>query len=243
MENRTGKRWMSIFCLRPVFVWPKHTQGKLIWNDTSQRLKNHSRHEVWLICRTKPYPGDPAPRLDTAADITHDSCCVTRISLATHTGTHVDAEAHVIHGGKRLGDYPLTAFSGLARVADLRGLSVVDASALDSIESCDWLLLCTGQSEKWGSEEYFGTEPLFTEAFVKAAARIARKGIGLDCSGLDREGVALHCVWFSSGGGLMVENLTDLEMLLSESQILFAAYPLKLAAGDGAPVRAVAVLG
>lgn len=63
---------------------------------------------------TKPYPGDPAPRLDTAADITHDGCCVTRISLATHTGTHVDAEAHVIHGGKRLGDYPLTAFSGLA---------------------------------------------------------------------------------------------------------------------------------
>ena len=188
---------------------------------------------------TKPYPGDPAPRLDTAADITHDSCCVTRISLVTHTGTHVDAEAHVIHGGKRLGDYPLTAFSGLARVADLRGLSVVDASALDSIESCDWLLLCTGQSEKWGSEEYFGTEPLFTEAFVKAAARIARKGIGLDCSGLDREGVALHRL---SGGGLMVENLTDLEMLLSESRILFAAYPLKLAAGDGAPVRAVAML-
>lgn len=191
---------------------------------------------------TKPYPGDPAPRLDTAADITHDSCCVTRISLVTHTGTHVDAEAHVIHGGKRLGDYPLTAFSGLARVADLRGLSVVDASALDSIESCDWLLLCTGQSEKWGSEEYFGTEPLFTEAFVKAAARIARKGIGLDCSGLDREGMALHRLWFSSGGGLMVENLTDLEMLLSESRILFAAYPLKLAAGDGAPVRAVAML-
>lgn len=191
---------------------------------------------------TKPYPGDPAPRLDTAADITHDSCCVTRISLATHTGTHVDAEAHVIHGGKCLGDYPLTAFSGLARVADLRGLSMVDVSALDSIESCDWLLLCTGQSEKWGSEEYFGTEPLFTEAFVKAAARIARKGIGLDCSGLDREGVALHQLWFSSGGGLMVENLTDLEMLLSESRILFAAYPLKLAAVDGAPVRAVAML-
>mgnify|MGYP000987520795 FL=1 len=87
---------------------------------------------------TKPYPGDPAPRLDTAADITHDRCCVTRISLATHTGTHVDAEAHVIHGGKCLGDYPLTAFSGLARVADLRGLSVVDVSALDSIESCAW---------------------------------------------------------------------------------------------------------
>ena len=40
----------------------------------------------------------------------------------------------------------------------------------------------------------------------------------------------------------MVENLTDLEMLLSESRIHFAAYPLKLAAGDGAPVRAVAVL-
>lgn len=141
---------------------------------------------------TKPYPGDPAPRLDTAADITHDGCCVTKISLATHTGTHVDAAAHVMHGGKRLGDYPLTAFSGSARVADLRGLGEVDATALDGIEPCDWLLLCTGQSEKWGSDAYFGTEPRFTETFVKAAAKIARKGIGLDCSGLDREGVALH---------------------------------------------------
>lgn len=191
---------------------------------------------------TKPYPGDPAPRLDTAADITHDGCCVTKISLATHTGTHVDAAAHVMHGGKRLGDYPLTAFSGSARVADLRGLGEVDATALDGIEPCDWLLLCTGQSEKWGSDAYFGTEPRFTETFVKAAAKIARKGIGLDCSGLDREGVALHRLWFLSGGGLMVENLTGLEMLLTEPRILFAAYPLKLAADDGAPVRAVAML-
>ena len=100
---------------------------------------------------TKPYPGDPAPRLETEADITHDDCCVTRISMATHTGTHIDAAAHVMHGGKRLGDYPLTAFSGSARVADLRGLGEVDATALDGIEPCDWLLLCTGQSEKWGS--------------------------------------------------------------------------------------------
>lgn len=192
---------------------------------------------------TKPYPGDPAPRLETEADITHDDCCVTRISMATHTGTHIDAAAHVMHGGKRLGDYPLTAFSGSARVADLRGLGEVDATALDGIEPCEWLLLCTGQSEKWGSDAYFGTEPRFTETFVKTAAKIARKGIGLDCSGLDREGVALHRLWFLSGGGLMVENLTGLEMLLSESRILFAAYPLKLAAGDGAPVRAVALIG
>ena len=148
-----------------------------------------------------------------------------------------------MHGGKRLGDYPLTAFSGSARVADLRGLGEVDATALDGIEPCDWLLLCTGQSEKWGSDAYFGTEPRFTETFVKTAAKIARKGIGLDCSGLDREGVALHRLWFLSGGGLMVENLTGLEMLLTEPRILFAAYPLKLAAGDGAPVRAVALIG
>jgi arylformamidase len=50
-------------------------------------------------------------------------------------------------------------------------------------------------------------------------------------------------LWFLSGGGLMVENLTGLEMLLTEPRILFAAYPLKLAAGDGAPVRAVALIG
>lgn len=141
---------------------------------------------------TKPYPGDPAPRLDTAADITHDGCCVTRISLATHTGTHVDAEAHVIHGGKRLGDYPLTAFSGLARVADLRGLSVVDASALDSIESCDWLLLVPARARSGVAKSISGRN-----RFLPKLSSRRQQGLRVKASDLTAQVLiekAWHCI-------------------------------------------------
>ncbi len=85
------------------------------------RLTSRGGSVAYVDNATKPYPGDPVPCLETVADIKHDDCCVTRIFVATHTGTHIDAAAHVMQGGKRLGDYPLATFSGTACVVDLRG--------------------------------------------------------------------------------------------------------------------------
>lgn len=189
---------------------------------------------------TRPYPGDPVVEMTSAADFASDDCRVTCISLGTHAGTHADAPAHVLDDGRPLAAYALSEFVGAACVADVRGRMKIDAGALEGIEPTDWLLLCTGQCRRWSSEEYFSDGPVFTRDFVVCAAQLARKGIGMDCAGLDRVGVALHRLWFAHSTALMVENLTGLETLIGKPELRFAAFPLKVSALDGAPVRAAA---
>jgi kynurenine formamidase len=46
---------------------------------------------------------------------------------------------------------------------------------------------------------------------------------------------------FMSHGILLIENLTNLELLLNRD-FLFSCYPLKIKEGDGSPVRAVGVV-
>lgn len=192
---------------------------------------------------TLPYPGDPAPVFESAAQIDSDECRVTKATLATHTGTHVDAPAHVMSAGRSLTDYPLDAFFGTACLVDVRDCAgTVDASVLEGISKRDWLLVCTGQSLKWGTSSYFRDGPVFTEAFVRRAAELVRKGIALDCSGFDVEGVRLHRIWFAATDALIVENLADMEHLLGRTILRFAAFPMKIDAVDGAPVRALTEL-
>lgn len=191
---------------------------------------------------TLPYPGDPPPEFGAVSQLPADECRVTRLTMATHTGTHVDAPAHVVQTGKSLADYGLEDFFGQACVVDLRGhAGLIDESALDQVRACDWLLLCTGLSARWGAPEYFTEGPEFTAAFVAKAARLTRKGVGLDCAGLDRDGVTLHREWFANGGELIVENLNALETVLGRNVLQFAAVPMSIEAADGAPVRAYAL--
>ncbi len=188
---------------------------------------------------TLPYPGDPAPLFRQAAGIAADGCLVTQFSLASHTGTHVDAPAHVLSDGKAFCDFDLEDFCGTACLLDVRSAAgPVGERFLDGVCACDWLLICTGMSSRWGKEDYFTTGPVFEEAFVRRAAQLTRKGAGLDCAGWDRSGVALHRGWFESQGGLIVENLCALEKILCRRILEFAALPVKIDARDGAPVRA-----
>lgn len=197
---------------------------------------------------TLPYPGDPAPELRPLCAVHSDGFARTLASFTTHTGTHVDAPAHVLEGGRPLTDYSLEELCGAALLVDLRGLTgPIGPEALEGAEPCGWLLLCTGQSARWGTAEYFQNSPIFSEAFVRKAARLARRGLALDAAGLDREGVALHRLWFEAGGGPVVENLRAPERLLEDfaagRALFFTAAPLKLDAADGAPVRAFVRVG
>ena len=58
--------------------------------------------------------------------------------------------------------------------------------------------------------------------------------------GLPAEAWATHHTFFPAGIGV-IEYLTDLH-LLDRDRVRFAALPLKLEGGDGAPARAIAIL-
>ena len=52
------------------------------------------------------WPGDPAVSLETVCTAETDGCRITRLTLGSHTGTHLDAPRHVLPGGSSLDELP-----------------------------------------------------------------------------------------------------------------------------------------
>jgi len=81
------------------------------------------------------WPGDPAFRLEFThrlADGGH--CNLSRLSLGSHAGTHVDAPYHFMADGMTVDELPLEILIGKARVASV---PVRDAIAREHLEALD----------------------------------------------------------------------------------------------------------
>ena len=66
------------------------------------------------------YPGMETPRLETVSTYETDYFKESRMTLYTHTGTHMDPPAHLYPGKKTLDQFPADQFIGKALVIDCR---------------------------------------------------------------------------------------------------------------------------
>jgi len=190
------------------------------------------------------YPGTPAVEVAPLATIEKQGFRETHLSFTSHTGTHVDAPAHMIPGGRRLDDYAPGDFSGTARRVKVDGDGVTVAlleRELPRTPDCDFLLLQTGWDRYWGRDEYFHSYPLITAAAAEWLARAGLRGIGLDCPSPDSPEAVdypAHQILLEKEV-LIIENLRGLERL-PEKAFYLAVFPLLIAASDGAPARVIA---
>src|SRR5262245_35316905 len=65
------------------------------------------------------YPGDPPVRFAEHSSVADGGFRVTRLEFGTHTGTHVDAPAHVDPAGPGVDALSLESLVGEARVIDV----------------------------------------------------------------------------------------------------------------------------
>jgi len=211
------------------------------------------------------YPGDPEVTVAPALRAAVDGVNVARLHLGSQTGTHVDAPWHVDDRLPRLDELPLERFTGPVRLVDARGLAPrtpIGPEALPTgLRAGDVVLVATGWSAHWGRPEYLG-HPYLAAATARALVDAGVRTVGIDAARVDRTpdprttadagaqagaeaDLAAHRV-LCGAGAVIVENLTNLDRLLLARGRGRAAeiflFPLPLASGDGAPVRAVARL-
>ncbi|WP_073952050.1 cyclase family protein [Streptomyces kebangsaanensis] len=203
------------------------------------------------------YPGDPEVTVSPALRVATDGVNVLRLHLGSQSGTHVDAPFHVDDAWPRLDELPLDRFAGRAVVADVRGLPArapitpaLLAPALSRLRlsPCGILLLATGWSAHWGSADYLAhpwLTPGAAESLVEAGVRtVAVDALSIDPTPLSGEpvtgfGLPAHRVLCGTGG-VVAENLRNLERLVGAREVEVFLFPLRLPGADGAPVRAVA---
>ncbi|MBI5518984.1 MAG: cyclase family protein [Desulfovibrio sp.] len=203
----------------------------------------------WPVFPGMPmFPGDPPVEHRPMGQYATHGFVSHLISLPAHSGTHMDAPAHVIKGGAALADMPLSRFMGPGAVLDLRARPGREVRAQDiapllaEAAGAAFVLLRTGDAERWGQDGYYTAGSYLTPGAAELLAALpGLSGIGLDAGSVDpadsRELPAHRALL---GAGLViVENLRGLELAQGRA---FTFLCLPVLGCDGSPVRAAALL-
>ena len=195
------------------------------------------------------YPGTSEPCFAPACTIEKDGFKETKISMLSHTGTHIDAPAHLIEGGRGLDEFDASHFIGSALVIDCRdipadGVITMDHIAKygDDINRVDFLLFNTGWDVKWRNAEYYRGYPCIDYDVVDLIVNGSYKGIGFDTISVDpvnEPTLPRHKIILAKDSIINIENLTALDKL-PDGIVMFSCLPLKLKNADGCSARAIA---
>jgi kynurenine formamidase len=201
------------------------------------------------INETMPvFPGTEPPVIKQALTLEADRNREKLITMFSHTGTHMDAPAHMIEDGNTLDQLAINHFVGPAVVIDCRNVEdkVIELGLIkqyeETIRKVDFVLFCNGWSSRWGSPNYFEEFPALSLEAAEWLSKQGLKGVGTDVISIDllsAEVFSVHHVLLKSNM-VIIENLRGLESLLNKDFTL-SALPLKIEDADGSPIRAIAM--
>ena len=170
---------------------------------------------------------------------------IGRIEMVGNTGTYIDAPFHRFEGGKDLAALPLESLADITGVLiSAEHKSAVDVDAFDEADVADKaVLIHTGWSRHWRSDEYFGDHPFLT---ARAAEFLASSGaalVGIDSVNIDDmndKSRPVHTILLKANIPI-VGHLTNLAEL-PKTGFRFFAVPAPIMAFSSFPVRAFAIL-
>jgi kynurenine formamidase len=187
------------------------------------------------------FPGDPKTSLKQITSIEKNGYTDHSLTTVMHVGTHMDAPLHMIENGKYMDEMPLSNFTGPGVFINAYKKMVIDADILDYVQILPGsiILLYTGMSEVYGTEEYDSKHPSLTEAFARVLVERNISMIGMDMINPDiLESYPIHKILLSKEV-LIIENLTNLQSLVGIPSFEVFAFPIKMHA-EAAAVRVVA---
>ena len=205
-----------------------------------------------VMSREMPvYPGTERPRFEPANTYERDGFKETRLSMFSHTGTHMDPPAHLFPSRTTLDQFAVSQFVGSACVIDCMDLGAGEKITMahidrnrENADKAEFLLFRTGWDQYWGKEEYFGDYPYIDDEVAEYVVRGKKKGVGLDVIGLDPiadERLTLHRKLLGENEIVIIENLTNLGAV-GAGLFTLCALPLKYEDADGSPIRAIAIM-
>jgi kynurenine formamidase len=167
---------------------------------------------------------------------------IGKIEMVANTGTYVDSPFHRFADGKDLADLPLSSLANLDCVivrAEGRGRAIDMSCFRDLDVAGKAVLVHTGWSARWRSDQYFEGHPFLTgdaaDYLVDAGAVL----VGIDSLNIDDVEDGTRPVHTALLGNdiPVVEHLTNLAAV-PDRGFKFFAVPVKVRAFGTFPVRA-----
>lgn len=189
------------------------------------------------------WPGDPKLEVKRSHAMAKGADAnISRISMGSHTGTHMDAPYHFISAGKGIDQMPFDATVGKARVIEIRDHMSIKPNELKAhkIHHGERILFKTLNSKRCWRTNVFIEDFVYISA--PAAEFLAERGIksvGIDylsVGGYREDGTRTHQALLRAGIWI-IEGLNLAKVRPAEYELI--CLPLKLWHGDGAPARAI----
>ncbi len=197
------------------------------------------------------YPGDPFPSFEHYSTLQKDGVNLTKITMGSHTGTHLDAPRHFIQDGIGIDKILPNKLIGEAYVADLSRKSIgsgitsqdLKRNLEEKISRDDIVVIYTGCSEHWGDESINRDYTYLTGDAADYLVSKKVRAVGIDFLSVEKfkapEPVAHKTLL--ANGIFIIESLSSALKQFVGERILLICMPIKLQDGDGAPSRVVAV--
>jgi arylformamidase len=210
--------------------------------------------KIWDVSRTlsndlAEWPGDePCHFRLTREKAKGESVNLGAISMSVHNGTHADAQFHFDTNGGSIEKASLETYLGRATVVDLaqpfleskeKRLIIIEdlRPSAEAIAATSRLLVKTG---RWSDSTVFPSEIPVIAADVPAwLQKNGVKLLGLDLPSVDEiDSKSLQNHHALARAGIAIVESLDLSDV-GPGIYQFSALPLKIAGGDGAPMRAI----
>jgi len=173
------------------------------------------------------FPGDPVPAYEKICEMeSGDAVNLSKISLCSHNGTHVDAPNHFIREGKTIDQMELERLVGMCSVIEFEGTLTKD-TARRFIQGKQRRIL-------WKGNVVFGEDA----ASVFVDEKILLVGVESQTVGPAEAPAEVHKILL----GNEVAVVEGLRLgAVAEGDYLLSAAPVNLGGLEGAPCRAVLI--
>ena len=193
-----------------------------------------------------------------------DGFTMEKLTMRTHTATHIDAPLHFIPGGKTLDDFPPEKFVGEGVALELAPMNPAEQITVDhlkpyadAIEENDVVMLHTGWDQYYGhTSEWLFEFPHLTRDASQFIADAGAKAVGVDTPSvggwadeMPGHGPSTDVDPADSHLPLLENDVIPIEELRNLDQVLdgadtrrafFSYLPLNIQNTSGCSVRAVA---
>lgn len=187
------------------------------------------------------FPWHPRTELEQTATYSDNRCEVRRLSIGTHSGTHIDAPSHVLEGQPTLDQYDPKLWYVDAQVLDFTPREPRKEITKEEVreklpKKGVGVLVKTGWDVHFGQQDYYATYPPISNEAAEFLVEMNVPVLAADTPFT----LEVHYILLKHGIPL-ITNVNNTAKL-KEGMIKLIAAPLLIKGSDGAPARVLAVI-
>lgn len=197
------------------------------------------------------YPGMERPVFQWLGRVNSEGYNLTKLTMLTHTGTHIDAPKHFLDDVACVDEIPLQRLFGRANIFRYKKEPEGQEITLDDIVPSEFQLeenqifiMETGIEKYAETKQYNEIFPYPSKEVIEWLISKKIKAYMTDATAVDPVGTkdSLNHYLLLGTDIPIVENLKNLYLIPKDKEFFISALPIKLKGRDGAPCRAVALI-